>query len=224
MDFPFTFENMNFYKNTDFPNSNEVQVGDGTNHGSGLANSVESITIPSYINNENINYKVTSLAKYCFRSKTELKNVILPSTIKIIHLDTFWNTSITTLILPKSIEILESHCFSTMKSLTTVIFEKGFKAKFNGIIFKDMNVLKSFYYCENKQIENSDGPADAFYNTSIPTIFVPPSYESETFLGHTVSKMNTKMCDLLKDHNTCNVNNHKYPLSCYTIFIMYQCQ
>ena len=72
-------------------------------------------------------FKVTETSVYCFRGCTQLNEVVLPQTLKLIEIDSFYGTGITQLTIPKNVKRLREYAFSNMFSLKTIIFEVGSK-------------------------------------------------------------------------------------------------
>ena len=72
-------------------------------------------------------YKVIETSNFCFKGCTQVKEVYLPQTLKQIGIDSFFDTAITTLIIPKSVTKLREYCLSHMLSLSSLIFEPGSK-------------------------------------------------------------------------------------------------
>ena len=58
------------------------------------------INVPSSING----MTVVSIGKYAFANRNGIRSVILPETVKVIKCDAFYNSSLTSIVLPNSIQ------------------------------------------------------------------------------------------------------------------------
>ena len=216
----FTYNNVNYYPITGYPN--EFQVGDGSEHGSALnENNIENIILPSFIMKDNVKHPVTVLAPYCFRGRTKLKSVSLPYSIKVISKDSFWNTSITSLFIPNSVKKIDDYAFSTIPLLKVIIFEKGIDLTSIGVkIFYAYNDT-AIHFCSNQDVSNI---SEIFYGGSTNAlIYVLPTYPKGATFGHfPVYRLDTDYCKLsLQRQMTCNNSNNRIQLSLYTyIFIL----
>ena len=161
-----------------------VGEGEGTSslHGNGLiekTNTKETtIIIPAFVKDLSGNlYKVTETNVYCFRGCQSIKNVTLPDTIKFIGRDTFFQTSIESLIIPASVEELDGAALANMNNCKSLIFQPGSKIKelplavfasINNVKeiiippsvikmnqpFYDCNVVKTIYFCGTTDMSN----------------------------------------------------------------------
>ena len=165
--------------------------------------------IPSIaVDSTNKKYIVRETSRSCFRNCQSLVFITLPETLRFIGWDTFYGTSIETLVIPKSVETANFSAFSHMYSLRSIIFEPGSKiktmgqyslngnAKLTKVVFppslSSMGYLFFLYittleivYCGRTQINNNIFHSS---NTNF-SIYVTNSYQSTNFGGKTASKL-----------------------------------
>ena len=100
--------------------------------------------IPSIVQNKETKrkYRVIETSIYCFRNCSLLKHVSLPNTLKAINQDTFYGTSIESLIVPRSVTTLCFAAFSAMRSLETIVFEQGIDLTIAANCFYECSKLK----------------------------------------------------------------------------------
>ena len=91
---------------------------------------------------------ITKIGYRCFYYCSELTNIILPSSLKQIGQNAFYNTNITTITIPEGITKIGNNCFYNCNQLTNIILPSSLK-----------------------QIGDN-----AFYNT-ITTITIPKDYK-----------------------------------------------
>lgn len=129
-------------------NSKTCRIGNGENYANGPKQGTAyqgPAIIPEIAIDDSTKrkYIVVETSIYCFRGCTSLKEVVLPQTLKLINTDSFWGTAITNIVIPKSVETLNNHAFSSLSSLTTLIFEVGSKLKtIDNFAFKSTDSLK----------------------------------------------------------------------------------
>lgn len=90
------------------------------------------LRIPEYAYNGQIRYKVIETSRFCFRYCTNLVTAYLPRTLKKINEDMFYETGVTSLVVPRSVEILDFAAFSQMTKLKSLVFEPGSKISIIG--------------------------------------------------------------------------------------------
>lgn len=71
-----------------------------------------SVTIPSTVSNEGVQYTVTAIGSSAFRASTGLTSVSIPNTVNTIGYASFFNcTGLTTITIPNSVTSIESFAF-----------------------------------------------------------------------------------------------------------------
>ena len=161
-------------------------------------------------------YTVTKIHTYSFRKCNNLSGVYIPNTIIYIGFDAFACSSITNIVVPKSVEQLGNAAFSMLPELKSVVFEPGIKLKSLSIfVFSDCYKLKKIiippsvdslsaglirygsgnvdiYYC-GSNIINDDFTAESSIK---PTVYVTKNYPSDTFGGYEVVLLaNESICE-----------------------------
>ena len=218
-----SYGGINFYPVIN--SNNEYQVGEGSkeNIGSGLQDDqIETINIPSYISINNQKKIVTILANYCFKNKINLRSVSIPNTIKVIGIDSFWNTAVTTLIIPSSVERLEDYSFSRVNSIKTIVFEKEIHLKTTGNhIFAGFPIGAIIYFCSSDDMSKLTNPFWDSTNSN-PTIYVLENYPNgATFGGKGVKRKNTEYCQMNFSKTTIvYIKKNEIESSLTFIFIM----
>ena len=162
------------------------------------------LRIPEYAYDDSGNkYEVAETSQYCFRSCTNLVSAYLPKTLIRINEDTFYLTGITSLIIPRSVQILDFAAFSYMNKLEEIIFEPGSKlSKLGTSIFHKCEKIKKIvfplyvssiagnifsyipttinikvYYCGMNKI------TDSIFGGGSVTTYVTDRYPSNTMFG-----------------------------------------
>lgn len=162
------------------------------------------LRIPEYAYDSSGNkYEVIETSQYCFRGCTNLISAFLPKTLKRINEDTFFLTGITSLKIPRSVEILDYAAFSYMDKLKEIVFESGSKlsklgtqvfhkcselrkivfplhvASIAGNIFSSISssINIEVYYCGVNKI------SDSIFGGGSVTTFVTDKYPSNTAFG-----------------------------------------
>lgn len=206
-------------------------------HGNGVidASSFSSeIVIPGivYNSNDNKKYEVISTSRYCFRGCTRITSVSLPSTLKTIELDTFHSLPITSLIIPRNVEILKCASLSSLSSLVSLIFESGSKLRviedrvlahcnklkkivlpskikimYNEMFYKLECGTIDLYYCGKTEATNSTFQA----STSTFNVYVTESYSKPSNFG------GNKPTILSSQDSTCSAYTLDYPNQCSTL-------
>jgi hypothetical protein len=174
-------------------------------------------------------YTVIKTSTYFMRDCINVTACVLPSTLKIIGWDTFFNTSIRSLIIPKSVEIIEFAGLSTMFYLESLVFEEGSKIKEIGLsaFANIINCAKivippsvesmgttlfswasnqltiDFVYCGSNVINTEN----MFQSTATINVFVTNRYPSGQTLGNVTPQR------LNNTDNTCSrFYDYKNPL------------
>ena len=132
---------------------------------------------------------VTEIGAFAFADCTSLKDFTIPDGIKSIGEEAFYNSGITSLVVPESVETIDKLAFSHMANLTNATFPAGC-----GITFSDCKNLKTakitgnptvidnymFYECS--QLTDFEIPGSvkkigyaAFYNTALKEDVIPAS-------------------------------------------------
>lgn len=132
---------------------------------------------------------ITEIGAFAFADCTSLKDFTIPDGIKSIGEEAFYNSGITSLVVPESVETIDKLAFSHMANLTNATFPAGC-----GITFSDCKNLKTakitgnptvidnymFYECS--QLTDFEIPGSvkkigyaAFYNTALKEAVIPAS-------------------------------------------------
>ena len=177
-------------------------------------------------------YKVIEISIYCFRGCTNLKEAVLPQTLEIINCDSFWGTNIVNLVIPKSVTTINNYSFSSMYSLTSIIFEVGSKLKnvgtyfilttnsltrivlppslrkIEGVLFTSSNASPfEFVYCGANVLENAN-----LTSPSNIKAYVTERYPKDALIGGiTPSLINDNSCFPYFEYqrmNQCTKGNH----------------
>ena len=171
------------------------------------------IIIPSYAKDESGKlFRVVETNKYCFRGCSSIESVTLPDTLIKIGYDSFYDTSIESLVIPSSVTTLSSAAFSTMKKAKTITFQPGPKVstlkwatfancnllttiilppsiKFIDYGFNRSVALKSVYYCGSHDLSS----ADMQWSTDNVVIYVTSNYRQSKFGGRS-TLINNSVC------------------------------
>ena len=110
--------------------------------GSGLSG---VLIIPEYAYDDETGnrYEVVETSKYCFRCCSNIVAAQFPRTLKKIGQYTFYGAGITSLIIPRSVEILDYAAFSAMEKLNSLVFEPGSKLSIIGeIVMNGFNKIR----------------------------------------------------------------------------------
>ena len=169
-------------------------------------------------------YKVVETSKFCFKKCTKLKSVTLPNTLEIIEWDTFYATSISNILIPKSVKKIKCFGFSNMYSLETIVFEPGSRleiveyeifyscTKLTRVVFPTKvktigiemfshapsTITIDFIYCGRNRIET----ADIFTSPAIVNVFVTNIYPDDRKIGGINANLLT--------NNTCDAYFNYY--------------
>lgn len=132
---------------------------------------------------------VTEIGAFAFADCTSLKDFTIPDGIKSIGEEAFYNSGITSLVVPESVETIDKLAFSHMANLTNATFPAGC-----GITFSDCKNLKTakitgnptvidnYMFNECSQLTDFEIPGSvkkigyaAFYNTALKEAVIPAS-------------------------------------------------
>ena len=128
-------------------NLKTCSVGNGSFvPGNGAVNGTSCIgtaVIPSkvYDSDHGLFLIVTQLSRYCFRDCVNLTAVSLPNSLTSIYHDSFFHTSIETLIIPSSVVELNYAAFSGMGKLKEIIIRPGSLKKLEDCVFANPSKL-----------------------------------------------------------------------------------
>lgn len=177
--------------------------------------------IPNVAKNGSKRYIVTKISNECFKDCVSLNAISFPDTLKTIGSNVIYNTSVTSLFIPKSVKLLGNASFSGVYLLETVIFEPGSKletigntafawcTKLTSIVFPpsvksiEGHIFQGFseitvYYCSKNAIQKANAFESSGKDVSV-TLYVPAGYPSRT----EISKFNptTINDDVCKPYN-----------------------
>lgn len=156
-----------------------------------IPDSVETISSFAFCNceslsNVHISTSCTKIEADAFNGCKSLSKIELPSTLTTIEESAFANTVITSIKIPKNVNVLYASCFYGCKLLEEIIVEEGnenFKST-DGNLYKKTESGWQLYYCPPanpvKQVvipeEAETIDASAFqYNTKVSEIVIPAS-------------------------------------------------
>ncbi len=81
----------------------------------------DNITIPAAVTYEGVTYPVTEIDNFAFRRKKDLKSVVLPNSLDKIESGLFRECSgLTRVIIPNSVKVIETGAFMDCTSLTSI--------------------------------------------------------------------------------------------------------
>lgn len=86
-----------------------------------------SVTVPSNIRVNGVNYKVTAVGSSAFRDCTGLTSVTLPKTINRIGIDAFERAGLSSVVLPDAVEIIDEGAFTGCSQLKDVTLGSSLK-------------------------------------------------------------------------------------------------
>ena len=89
----------------------------------GLDNDANAPKVELAIQMVKIRYKVVETARYSFRYCKNLVTAYLPRTLKKINEDLFYEAGVTSLVVSRSVEILDFTAFSHMTHHKSLVFE-----------------------------------------------------------------------------------------------------
>lgn len=118
--------------------SNSVMVSHGSYEG--------SITIPSSVSYNYVNYTVASIDVDAF-FPSSLTTISIPNTVKSIGENAFMGTSLTSIFIPSSVTYIGSHAFKYCFNLTSILVdsENVNFTSFNGALYnKEISTLLVF--------------------------------------------------------------------------------
>ena len=161
---------------------------------------------------------VTKLAKFCFKNCSNLISVSLPNSLISIEQDSFFDTGITSIIIPESVTTICYAAFSGMKKLEEIVFRSGklktiadealaFTYKLTRVVipptvstinsfifhYSERSLDVDFIYCGSHPLENND----MFKGGKNVRAFITKSYPSDKKLGDLDPTI------LPDDDNTC---------------------
>ena len=110
-------------------------IGNSTNpevhvYGNALIEKTEceesTIIIPAYVEDETgRKYKVIETNQFSFRECKHITSLTIPNTVIKIGRDSFYETSIESLIIPSSVLYLSDSSLSNIRNLSSLIFQPG---------------------------------------------------------------------------------------------------
>lgn len=112
-------------------------------HNSFLAYSYEGIVdIPSQVEYEGVVYNITSIGDFAFSRCSKLTEVNIPNTITSIGIGAFEFTSIKKIIIPDSVEAINSDTFSHCEYLSSISLSKKIKTIGSGAFWGCIGLTK----------------------------------------------------------------------------------
>ena len=171
--------------------------------------------IPSIAMNGVKKYIVTALSDSCFGYCIGLTAIAFPETLKIIRPNSLYNTSVTSLFIPKSVTEICNAAFSGAFYLETVIFEPGIKLitidkvcfawcyqlkmiilppsikSIGDRMFQGTSSVISFYYCGSNELNN-----EKMFKSSVSDVVVNP-YVTKRYPSQ--SKIGGKDAEIIED-------------------------
>ena len=80
-----------------------------------------SVDIPATVNYDGVDYSVTSIAEWAFKSSIELTSVTIPNSVSLIRQGSFWYCpNLTSVTIPNSVTSIEYGAFYNCGSLTSI--------------------------------------------------------------------------------------------------------
>ena len=152
----------------------------------------------------NLQQKITALYAYAFQDCISLKSITLHEGITLIGYNCFLNcTSLKSIIIPSTVKFIEKNAFERMiLDEATINYNFDFadiqfyktnvkQLTINGIVEKcsynsKLLSIDKIIYCHNS-FNAIDYYQPDFEET--PTVYTPGTYENDTFLGLTVTKI-----------------------------------
>ena len=132
---------------------------------------------------------MTEIDDWAFADCTSLKDFTIPDGIKSIGEAAFYNSGITSLVVPESVETIDKLAFSHMANLTNATFPAGCGITFSGCknlktakITGNPTVIDNYMFYECSQLTDFEIPGSvkkigyaAFYNTALKEAVIPAS-------------------------------------------------
>jgi len=107
----------------------------------------DTIVIPSYVEHNDVRFKVTSIYENETHYSPGDSPIILPETLKRIERRAFYLSHITSIVIPDSVEYIGPSAFMHCKNLKYVRFPKGLKVlsvdSFGFCPFEDVNIVSA---------------------------------------------------------------------------------
>ena len=149
---------------------------------------LEEIVIPEKVEYEGIEYNVTSIYPQAYMDHTEIKSVVIPSSVKSINYQAFQGcTNLTSVTIPKTVNFIGPTAFAKCSLLTSfdipdslkIIYEYTFK---DCIRLVDASIPKSV----------TEIKSNAFHNCKLSSVTIPDSVtriETSAFNGCQLSSV-----------------------------------
>lgn len=131
-----------------------------------------SVTVPSKIRVNGVNYEVTAVGNSAFRGCNDLSSVTLPKTIKRIGIAAFEEASLTSVDVPDAVETIEEGAFYGCSKLKIVRLGYGLK-NLKSTAFKNcsaLTTLRCIAMTPPKMANSALFDASAYNNA---TLYVP---------------------------------------------------
>ena len=159
---------------------------------------LEEIVIPEKVEYEGIEYNVTSIYPQAYMDHTEIKSVVIPSSVKSINYQAFHGcTNLTSVTIPKTVNFIGPIAFRGCSLLTSfdipdslkIIYEYTFKdciRLVDASIPKSVTEIKSyaFHNCKLSSVTIPDSvtriETSAFNGCQLSSVVVP---KTVTYIG-----------------------------------------
>ena len=118
-------------------------------------NTATSVEIPSTVTHNNRTYDVTWIGEFCFSGKSQLQQVTIPNSIKLIGFYAFEATGIQSINIPNSVQNIYFFAFADCHQLQTVYIGENVSVIESGT-FWGCNSLTSVVFAPNSNLHHID--------------------------------------------------------------------
>lgn len=161
-------------------------------------------TSPFYLRQDILNvvidYGITSIGVYMFWRCNSLTTISIPSSVKIIKLNSFQSCNLESILIPEGVETIENIAFHSCSNIKSVIIPKSLTYIGNGA-FANCDNLSTVYYAGTKEewnaiiINNDEGSNDMLLNADICYNYkdssTQPTYKPEQEKSVTITESGT---------------------------------
>ena len=178
-----TYQNLIFTSQ----NQNEVSLGNSNNNGGcghaiGSSGIQSQLRIPSYISNAQ--YKVTSIMQNAFCYNSVLTSVTIPNTVETIGAAAFSSCKNLKEVIFEGAQLkqIRERVFENCPKLESLIIPKSVESISYGV-FAGFSSLSTILYCGNYAFTNPDiiSPASGVTNNNLKIFVVHGRYRSSSF-------------------------------------------